>query len=186
MKGTFRKLIKTIPGKCDYAKERLGELSRLETSKCPSIDRSAEPFAKLMEEVFDYPGWNESVDTRNRNDAGELSSIFRKIGYHIGKWIYLIDAYDDIEENLKKNSFNPLIVQFEYDAEKESEDEFKTRIKERVERNLVLYLAETAKCCSHLSFEKNQSLIENIIYFGLMRKTEEVLKKGTENNAESI
>ncbi len=184
MRGTFRKLTETAPEKCAYVKDQLSELTRLEGEKCPSIDRSAEPFAKLMEEVFDYPGWNRE------ENGGELSQIFRRIGYHLGKWIYLIDAYDDIEENLKKNSFNPLIIQFEYDPKTETTDGFKERIRERVETNLVLYLAEIAKSCSHLKFEKNQGLIENILYFGLMRKTEEILQantqKGTKKNAESI
>jgi hypothetical protein len=180
LKGTFKRLTETAPKKCNYVKDQLSELSRLESEKCPSIDRSAEPFAKLMEEVFDYPGSKkEEID-------GELSQIFRRIGYHLGKWIYLIDAYDDIEENLKKKSFNPLIIQFEFCPEKETVDEFKERIRERVERNLVLYLAEIAKSCGNLKFEKNQGLIENILYFGLMRKTEEILMKGIENNAESI
>ncbi len=184
MRGTFRKLTETAPEKCAYVKDQLSELTWLEAEKCPSIDRSAEPFAKLMEEVFDYPG------LRGEENGGELSQIFRRIGYHLGKWIYLIDAYDDIEENLKKNSFNPLIIQFEYDPKKETTDGFKERIRERVETNLVLYLAEIAKSCGRLKFEKNQGLIENILYFGLMRKTEEILhantQKGTEKNAESI
>ena len=180
MRGTFKKLREILPDKCDHVKEQLSVLTRLEHEKCPSIDRSAEPFAKLMEEVFDYPGW------KKEKNSEELSNIFRRIGYHLGKWIYLIDAYDDIEENLKKSSFNPLIIQFGFDPAKETVDEFKARILERVETNLVLYLAEIAKSCSHLTFEKNQGLIENILYFGLMRKTEEILKKGTEKNAESI
>lgn len=179
MKGTFRKLIETVPDKCSYVQEQLGELNRLEKEECASIDRSAEPFAKLMEEVFDYPYWN----SQNRKD---LSSAFRRIGYHLGKWIYLIDAYDDIQENYEKKTFNPLIFQFEFSPEKETTTEFKQRIQERVERNLVLYLAEIARICEELKFEKNQGLIENILYFGLMRKTEEVLKKGIENDAKSI
>lgn len=180
LKSTLKKLKKTAPEKCDYVRERLAELSNLEKGKCPSIDRSAEPFAKLMEEVFDYPGW------KREDNAEELSGIFRRIGYHLGKWIYLIDAYDDIEDNLKKNTFNPLLLQFEYNPQKETIQVFKERIRERIERNLVLYLAEIAKSCGELKIEKNQGLIENILYFGLMRKTEEILKKGTEKNAESI
>lgn len=180
MKGTFKSLMETAPEKCIYVKDQLSELTRLESEKCPTIDRSAEPFAKLMEEVFDYPGW------KKEKNAAELSQIFRRIGYHLGKWIYLIDAFDDIEDNLKEKTFNPLIIQFEFDSKKESVDAFKERIRERVERNLVLYLAEIAQSCSHLKFLKNQGLIENILYFGLMRKTEEILQKGIKKNAESI
>lgn len=180
MKGTFRRLTEAVPEKSAYVRDQLAELSRLENEKCPSIDRSAEPFARLMEEVFDYPGCR-------REENGEMLSMqFRRIGYHLGKWIYLIDAYDDIEENLKKKSFNPLILQFALDPEKETVDSFKARIRERVELNLMLYLAEIAKSCGELKFEKNRGLIENILYFGLMRKTEEILQKGTENHAESI
>lgn len=175
MKGTFRRLLDAVPGKCSYVEEQLGELSRLEQEKCASIDRSAEPFAKLMEEVFDYPAW------KDEKDKEELSQAFRKIGYHLGKWIYLIDAYDDIDENLKKNTFNPLIIQFELNSKSETVSEFKDRIRERVEMNLVLYLAEIAKSCSYLKFEKNQGLIENILYFGLMRKTEEILQSKSTN-----
>ncbi|HHU17722.1 MAG TPA: hypothetical protein GXZ70_05820 [Clostridiales bacterium] len=185
LRGTFKKLRKTIPNKCDYVKEQLNILAHLESEKCSSIDRAAEPFAKLMEEVFDYPGWNECENEEAKKEMKEQSKIFRRIGYHIGKWIYLIDAYDDINENLKKNTFNPLIIQFEY-KDNETVAEFKHRIKERVERNLILYLAEIAKCCSQLNFKKNQGLIENILYFGLMRMTEDVLRKGTESNAEPI
>ena len=184
MRGTLRRLMDAVPEKCAFVKDQLSELTRLESEKCASIDRSAEPFAKLMEEVFDYRY------LENTKNSADLHGIFRRIGYHLGKWIYLIDAYDDIEENLKKNSFNPLIIQFKYDLKKETVEEFKERIRERVETNLVLYLAEIAKSCSHIKFEKNQGLIENILYFGLMRKTEEILhaniQKGTEKNAESI
>lgn len=171
MKGTYKKLSEIVPEKCEYVKERLNELSALESEGCPSIDRSAEPFARLMEEVFDYPGFT------TESNAPELSENYRRIGYHLGKWIYLIDAYDDIEENVKKNTFNPLLIQFEFDPRKETTDVFKTRIRERVERNLILYLAEIAKCCSRLNFDKNQGLIENILYFGLRRKTEEILQE---------
>ena len=182
MGGTFRKLMKIVPEKGAYVKNQLDELSQLENEQCASIDRSAEPFAKLMEEVFDYPGW------KTEPNSEELSLTFRRIGYHLGKWIYLIDAYDDIEDDLKKHSFNPLTMQFEYNEKSESVNEFKERIRERVDRNLILYLAEIAASCSSLNYKKNQGLIENILYFGLMRKTEEVLRteKGIENNAKSI
>lgn len=181
MKGTFQKLLAAIPDKSEYVKKQLAELSNLEKEKCPSIDRSAEPFAKLMEEVFDAPRLH------NTEFSEEHHKILRRIGYHIGKWIYLIDAYDDIEENVKQKTFNPLILQFRYLEKDEAINSFKDRIKERVETNLILYLADIANSCSKLKFEKNQGLIENILYLGLMRKTEEILqKKGTEKNAESI
>jgi len=172
MKGTLNRLDRYVPEKCAYVRDRISELTRLEGEQCPSIDRSAEPFAKLMEEVFDYPGLQ-----KEENAAG-LSKLFRRIGYHLGKWIYLIDAYDDIEGDMKNKSFNPLIIQFEFDPAKETVLQFKERIRERVEQNLMLYLAEIANGCGQVKLEKNKGLIENILYFGLLRKTEEILNGG--------
>ncbi|MDF2655110.1 MAG: hypothetical protein K0R19_1584 [Bacillota bacterium] len=170
MRGTFKKLMVNAPDKCSLVKAKLEELTTLELEGCSSLDRAAEPFAKLMEEVFDYPKF------KMLSNYHELSEGFRRIGYHIGKWIYLIDAYDDIEENIKSKSYNPLLRQFSYNSEKETVEAFKTRVKERTEQNLVLYLAEIANCCRKLDFKKNKGIIENILYFGLMRKTEEVLQ----------
>lgn len=193
LKNVMKSLTAARKEKTDAVQEQLDMLSKLEKQGCASIDRSAEPFAKLMEEVFDAEHLlykdpllcteHGTADTDQTGKSFEkLRSIYRKIGYHIGKWIYLIDAYDDIEENSRNKAYNPLILQFEFTPQKESVEEFKNRIKERVERNLVLYLAEIAKCCEQLQFEKNKGLIENILYFGLMRKTEEVLKKGSKDD----
>jgi hypothetical protein len=174
LRRVFKSLSASKKEKCRIVKDKLEELSALEKEKCPSIDRSAEPFAKLMEEVFDT------------GDQEDLRQVYRRIGYHIGKWIYLVDAFDDIEDNDKNNAYNPLICQFGYLPEKETAEEFRNRIRERVERNLLLYLAEIAKSCEQLNFEKNKGLIENIIYFGLMRKTEEILQKGNKKDAEPV
>lgn len=183
MKGIFHKLVHAKKDKCNVVQDKLMELSKLEEEKCPSIDYSAEPFAKLMEEVFDYS------DTLQDDSIYDVNTrfLFRRIGYHLGKWIYLIDAFDDIDDNIKSGSYNPLIYQFKFQVEfNERIEEFKDRILERVEMNLMCYLAEISNCCNQLDFKKNQGLIDNIIYLGLLRKTEQVLKKGNKQDAESI
>lgn len=177
LKKSIRKLMKTHGEKCIMIEKKLEELASLEKEKCPSLDRAAEPFAKLMEEVFAAESFREQA---------EKEAFLRRMGYHIGKWIYLIDAYDDIEENAKSGAYNPLICQFEYVAGAETPDQFRSRIVERVEFNLLLYLAELAKAWEELKSEKNQGLIENIIYLGLLRKTEQILRKGKTEDAKSL
>lgn len=177
LKISYKKLMKIYKNKGIMIEAKLKELYSLEKEQCPSLDRAAEPFAKLMEEVF-------AVD--NTPEYGEKVKLLRHIGYHIGKWIYLIDAFDDIEENLESGSYNPLICQFSYDKEKESSKEFKDRIQDRVEFNLLYYLAELAKTWEQFKTDKNQGLLENIIYFGLLRKTEQILGKGNIEDAEPL
>jgi hypothetical protein len=94
----------------------------------------------------------------------------------MGKWIYLIDAIDDIDENIESGAYNPLLYRFDYAPEHESIAEFKTRIKDTLNYNLYQYLAVLSNQTASLNFTKNQGIIDNVIYFGLNRKTEEILK----------
>lgn len=98
-----------------------------------------------------------------------------KIGYHMGKWIYLADAIDDIEENIRSGAYNPLLFRFGYDAGRETPQAFRTRIEEDLKFNLYHYLAMVSNYMNSLDIKKNQGIIENIIYFGLNRKTEEII-----------
>lgn len=100
-----------------------------------------------------------------------------KIGYHIGKWIYLADAIDDIEENIQSGAYNPLFFRFGYDAERETLEAFRKRIEEDLKFNLYHYLAMASNYMNPLDIKKNQGIIENIIYFGLNRKTEEIITR---------
>lgn len=42
------------------------------------------------------------------------SNVLYNIGFNIGKWIYLVDAYDDLEDDLNKKQFNPIIFMIDY------------------------------------------------------------------------
>ncbi|GAB1475429.1 DUF5685 family protein [Bacillota bacterium] len=177
LKPTYKKLMKTHKEKCIMIKGKLKELSVLEEEKCASLDRAALPFSELMGEVFAADVLTKDQDTLN---------LLRSIGYHTGKWIYLIDAYDDLEENAKNGSYNPLLLQWNYKPDQEKMEDFRDRIKERTEFNLLFYLAELSKAWDKLKSNRNSGLAENIIYSGLLRKTEEVLKKGNTEDAESL
>ena len=104
------------------------------------------------------------------------SETLSKIGYHMGKWIYLMDAIDDVKENIASGAYNPLIYRFDYDNSSETPEEFRKRIEAPLKFNLYHYLASIGNYVNSLDIRKNQGIIENIIYFGLNRKTEEILK----------
>ena len=102
----------------------------------------------------------------------------------MGKWIYLIDALDDIEENIKDGAYNPLLYRFDFRGQvsgdeslaHETAEEFRNRIRERVEFNLYHYLAVISEKIEHLDIKKNKGIIENVIYFGMNNKTKEILE----------
>ena len=172
-KRTYKKLQLKYNEKCAIISKRLEELAKLESDKCSSIDEAAEPFAKLMEEVLDY----EKLDDRSRK-------IIRWMGYNIGKWIYLIDAFDDIEDDLKDSSYNPLLLHYKYLESGEEISAFKNRIKGQVEFTLLYCLREASNAFELLEAKENKGILENILYIGMLSKTDKILCQRSCDNCE--
>lgn len=71
--------------------ECLLTLSELENQQENDIRKLADCFGKLLAGLFDY-----------RQDG--MSSYLKDLGYHLGRFIYIMDAYDDLEEDGKKDA----------------------------------------------------------------------------------
>lgn len=80
----------------------VGELNdnqyKAEQSENPSIDESAEPTAIMMKKLMLLLA-NTDIE----------KAVFAEFGYFLGKWVYLMDAADDYEKDLKNGSFNPFV-----------------------------------------------------------------------------
>lgn len=168
MSRAFKKLRKKYADKCSIIEKRLDDLIELEKAKCASMDMAAEPFAKLMEEVTAY----EPLCSNEINEK-----TLRWIGYNLGKWIYLLDAYDDLEKDIKAKNYNPLIYQYKY----VNKDiiEFKKEMHDKIEFNLTYSLNEVARAFELFDVKSNKGILENIIYMGMLRKTEKILGMGS-------
>lgn len=166
-KRYYKKLEKQYEEMCSCIEGCLKELSRLEEEKCNSLDRIGENFAIIMEKIFSFG----PVGEENRRQLSVL-------GKHLGKWIYLIDAVDDLFDDMKSKSYNPLIYRFSFDEKEETKEGFWQRIKPTVEFNLFQYLSQIAAAFDLLDIKKNKGIIENVIFMGLRRKTETILQKG--------
>ena len=204
MKRIFRRLNSLYPELCSSVKCHLSALSALEREKCASIDVAAEAFSKIMEDIFteglqavygSEPPQQTSPGA-DRSDYGisgasgmqngpcgfaspgnDTRELLARAGYHLGKWVYMIDAVDDIEENIESGAYNPLLFRFKFDAANETADEFRARIEPDLRFNLYHYLAMLSRCTDSLDIRKNAGIIENVIYFGLNRKTEEIIMR---------
>lgn len=204
MKRIFRRLNSLYPELCSSVKCHLSALSALEREKCASIDMAAEAFSKIMEDIFteglravygsEPP--QQKPPGADRSDYGisgasgmqdepcgfaspgnDTRELLARAGYHLGKWVYMIDAVDDIEENIESGAYNPLLFRFKFDAANETADEFRARIEPDLRFNLYHYLAMLSRCTDSLDIRKNAGIIENVIYFGLNRKTEEIIMR---------
>lgn len=173
-KRRYRELEEKRPRLCQGIRDNLKELIRLEEEKCDSLDRVAHTFASIMEEIFYLEGGEE-----------ETNRLLKALGYHLGKWIYLMDAWEDIEENIKSGAYNPLLHRFKRRKE-EPQENFRKRIYDDVERNLLIYLSEMSKIVDLLELGRNKDIIENVVYMGLLRRTEKALGKEEGGDGESL
>ncbi len=167
LKDAFERIRKKYPEKCISIEKCLSQLSELEKNRCDCLDQAAEPFARLMENITT---WDYLYDDE------KTGRILRWIGYNIGRWIYIIDAYDDLEKDIRKKAYNPLVLHYKYDGGNVSE--FRESIRNEVEFTLTYSLSEIAKAYELLDKKNDTGIVENIIYMGMLRKTENILNLG--------
>lgn len=160
-KGKLKKAYEKYPEKADYIKNQLLVLQNLEESNSTDIDAVSNTFGNLMGEIFAY-----------KNDKYE--NDLRIIGFNIGKYIYMLDAYEDLDKDIKKGRYNPFI---EYANKKEE-------LRKRVDKLISISLGHLAQSIDNLHIKFNINIIENIIYSGVYLRYKNILNKGCEVNVQ--
>lgn len=166
--------IKKIPKQFDEIKriieEHLQNLKKLENSdEILSIDEYAHPFSNLTKEILIFYGKLNNFNETYLHHLGIL-------GYNLGKWIYIIDAFDDIEKDFKKNSFNP-ILRSENESLSTANDilKFKIDIKQKYFSLLTYSNFRCLENFKELSITKNYELLENILQMGMPLKVDKLV-----------
>ena len=163
--GTYKTLKKNYPEITSVMETEIQRLSDLEKAKSESLDDTSESFGRIMEAVFG--GFAE----------GREGLVLGKAGFHLGRWLYLIDALDDLEEDIENNRPNPLVNRFRYNKEENNPGRFRADITDHMEVLLYDALGEISLALDLLDIKKNEGLIKNIVLLGMRKKTDEVLKK---------
>ncbi|MBQ3421726.1 MAG: hypothetical protein IJH34_08650 [Romboutsia sp.] len=158
-KGKLKSAYNKYPQKAEYIKNELHELNELEKDLNYNIDMVSNKFGNLMGEIFVY-----------KND--EYEQDLRNIGFNIGKYIYILDAYEDLEKDYEKGRYNPFI---EYINNKEE-------LKERVDKLISISLGILAKSIDNLNLKVNTTIIDNIVYSGIYLRYTNILDRGVKEN----
>ena len=120
----------------------LAELSQLEREGCPSLDRTADAFARLLRDAAPREG------ARGR--------VLGQLLYHLGRWIYLADARDDLEEDKLSGRYNPAVARYGPDG-----DDAALRL------TMDHSLAQVGAALQLGDFGCRTPILENIVYLGL-------------------
>lgn len=100
LRPAYRKARRLLPWFDEGTRRQLAALAALEREGCPSLDAPADAFARLLALAAD------TVDDPARRRVTE------RLLYHLGRWVYLTDAADDLAKDLRGGSYNPLPLRF--------------------------------------------------------------------------
>lgn len=95
-----------------------------------------------------------------------------KTGFYLGKFIYLMDALDDLEKDKKNGAYNPLIGL-------SSKKDFEAYI----ENTLVMMMAECSKNFELLPIIQYTDILRNILYSGVWSKYSLIKNKKEQKGA---
>lgn len=154
----FKEVEKAYPEKCLKIKTFLDEITAAEKENTENIDLISGLFGHIMEEIV-CP------------KEDEWSGLLRKTGFYLGKFIYIMDAYDDVERDIKNGSYNPFKNKFGKDG-----------FEDYCMGLLNMMMAECAKGFELLPLVDNIEILRNIIYAGVWVKFEIIRAKRKEKN----
>ncbi len=100
LEPAYRKAAALRPDFDESTRRQLRLLAELEGEHCPSIDRAADTFAVLLR------GAAQSVDEPVRR------RVLEQIFYHLGRWVYLVDAADDLKKDAASGNYNPVALRY--------------------------------------------------------------------------
>lgn len=160
LKKKEKRLFPYYEEKIKIITENLANLYMAEKQDCKDLDEVSGYFGRICEAIFVYK-------------KDEWSDFLAKIGFYLGKFIYLLDAYEDLEEDKKKKCFNPLVgIQAQ---KKEKFDEF-------VHQILLMMMSNVGRAFERLPIVTNASILKNIIYSGVWQKYNKIVNKIDEDN----
>ena len=158
-----RAVIRKYPRQSKVIQKALRGIRRCEKENCMDLDRVSGYFGRMMAELFVYKKdvWEETL---------------RRIGFFLGKFIYLMDAYDDLEEDMKKHCYNPLIrIRKEKDYE------------ERIRNILCMMIAECSAEFEKLPCLLDVDILRNILYDGVWNRYKLIqMKKKERKEQENV
>jgi hypothetical protein len=140
--------------------EGLKLLSETEQKRLSSVDIPADCFGNIMSDILSF------------GLEGSDAAIMKTIGRHIGRWIYIVDASDDLADDLKKNRYNPFI--YLYDGNLLTEEQ-----KQSIATSLKLELLAAEPAFDLIDYDGYcdiEELIKNIIYRGMPNVAEKILE----------
>lgn len=133
---------------------------KTERTRTRSLDRAAEPTAAMMRAVFCELGGCD-------HDKRELLGQF---GYMLGRYVYIVDALDDLDEDFKRREYNPLLSPRMLKLSRSGKTlprDYREHAASAAENGVMLTLGALAEIYVKLDIGDIKPIIDNMVYLGL-------------------
>jgi len=167
--GAARRAEADCPELAGQIRQRTQALRKLESERCSDVDEVAEQFALILAAVFSMAPFEFA--------QGGAKKALWHFGYNLGRWIYVADALNDMIRDEKTGSYNVFLIRGRGGAK-----EIKRKIRGEAEFSLNVSLSESCKAYELLDIKRDKPLMDNIMYLGLAKKTQDVLKGETDGS----
>ncbi len=168
LRGKYKKAKARYPHFAETIEQAMEAQALLENERCESTDRAADPSAKALSSVF-----TDSME------AGAQKQVVERVAYCLGRWVYLLDAYDDLSDDLRHGAYNPYLLKYKIDSEQALYD---SALHESILRSLHMTANEAAVSFHLLTGSVHRGVLENILQDGLEAATVAVRQKYKEVN----
>lgn len=144
LRSKIKHIEKLYPEKCKVISGNLTKISEYEAENEQNLDLMAGLFGNIMAEVFAF-----------RHDEWEPS--LRRMGFFLGKFIYLMDAYEDVEQDIKSGSYNPFKKAFQENP----------TFADDCRSLLTLMMSECSREFEQLPILLHAEILRNVLYSGV-------------------
>lgn len=155
IKGDVKKAREKFPDKANIIEEQMKKMNLLEKERCSDINIMADQFGIILENLIIYKKDN-------------FEKYLRKIGFELGRYIYILDAYMDYEEDIKSDSYNPLLL---------GGYKFDEKLHDYVDDSISQILEKMTLEIDKLPILRDINIIDNIVYSGILIRYNEYRKK---------
>jgi len=156
LESKYQKIELKYQEKAERISALLNQLYEYEKAQEEDIDIMSGFFGEIMAEIFIY-----------RQD--EWKDTLYRMGFYLGKFVYLMDAYEDIEEDLKKSLYNPFRKMYNSGS-----------FEEECQQILTMMMAECSREFEKLPILEHIDILRNVLYSGVWCRYDVVSQKRRE------
>lgn len=147
-----KRALREFPELDEIAGSTIVKQTALEAAHCTDVDAAAEPTAASLGAIF---ALLHKTEAERR--------VLERLGYLLGRWVYLIDALDDLSDDIAHGGYN--VYALSYGLQTPQDDPGPAREAARAVLNQTA--AEIAKAYELLELKRYRPILDNVIYLGL-------------------